>query len=331
MKHSPEVDNLLTQARVLRDIGRAGESLPLLERALATAPFDDEMLCHLSLAYLTLKEWEKSLAAADKALSTNPISEWAHRLRSSSLSMLGRAEEALASAHNAARHKPDAPIVLYHLGEMLRRYADYNAAEATGKRLLQVAPEDVRAHLLLTGVYKATRQWANVERFALTGLQINAENAILYRRLGEALMKQERNGEAIQAYLHSLQIEPTDKQTQAQFRQVCFRIGLPSFSQTAAALCLITLLISATLWELSPLAALGVTAVLTFLSIAVITTLSPAVLLLVQPAYRRLPASARRQIVQQYREDWPKTYFAIATMVFLSLMMLAAALLITRL
>ena len=330
MKQPQEVENLLKQAGVLRDVGRTRESLPLLERALATAPFDADMLCHLSLAYLTLKEWGKSLAAADKALATNPISEWAHRLRSSSLRALGRREEALASAHNAARYKPDAPIVLYHLGETLRWCADYKAAEETGKRLLQVAPEEVRGHLLLTAVYTDIQQWAAVESHARMGLRINAEHAVLYRRLGKALIQQERNDDAVQAYLHSLQIEPTHKQTQAEFSEACLKISLSPFSYADIGVTLVLLFLFISSWKIGVSAALCATTIFTLFLMALPARLSP-ILLRLQPAYRRLPASTRRQVARQCHKNRENIDFALAVIIITSLLILAAALFIARL
>ncbi len=322
MKHSPEVENLVQQARVLRDVGRTREALPLLQRALATAPFDADLLCHLSLAYSDMGEWEESLAAAEKALSTNPISDWAHRLRSTSLRGLGRNEEALAAAYDAARYKPQHPFVLATLGYALLACKQIDEAEAIGLRMAQVAPENLKTHLLLADVSMRQQQWVNVEHHARVALQISADCDKAHFWLGEALSQQQRHWKAMEAYVSALRLNPTNSRARTAFQNQCLQIGLQQIPTNAIYIGMFVVAVLLRQWMLGAITALLVSAASALLLTAVLAYQVPMLLFLFQPEYRRLSAATRQLVMQQCRRNWLKPVGSIAGTLVVGLLFL---------
>lgn len=296
MEPSPEVENLLKQARVLRDVGRMRESLPLLKRALATAPFDADMLCQLSLAYSEIGEWGECLAAADKALSTNPISDWAHRLRSTSLRALKRNDESLQAARDAARYRPDHSFVLATLGYALLACKQVDETEAIGLRMVEVAPENVKAQLLLAEVYALKQIWVKVELHARAALQIQAESAEAYRWLGNALAEQQQHWKAIEAYVAALRLKPTDRALRTAFQNQCLQIGLRKLPLNAIIVGMFVLAWMPHQWMLGYMMDFFASANCATLLVAILAYHVPVLLLQSQPQYRQLPATTRRLV-----------------------------------
>ena len=325
-----ETQNLLKQARVLDAFGRGSKAIPLLERALALTPWDADLLCQVAKAYFDEQEWEKCLHAAEKALSVKPHSEWAHRLRCAALRNLNRKEEALQAAHDATRYSPNGLFALFNLGETLRVCGDYKQAEAVGLRLLTVAPQEVLTHLLLCNVYTSISRWPDVERYARLGLQCDAEKAELHQSLGKALSKQGRRGEALQAYLSALRLEPANDTTQAALHEECLRFDSYSILREAIiiGMFLTTAMLVSAHW--SALAALSVSGIAGVTFLTALMRFAPAAFLITQRDYRRLPLPLRRLVARQFRDDWFRSGSGLASLFLTALFTGGLGFLLTR-
>ncbi len=302
-----EARNLLAQAHIQSDFGRKAETTALLLRALALDPNDSALLCHLAASYSQTEQWEEMLSYAEKAVATSPDAEWPHRLHSIALRNLKRLEEALSAANEAARHKPSEPLVLVHLAETLRMCGDDKEAEAVCFRLMQIAPENVKAHLILTHIYTSLCRWPDVEKYARLGLQIDAEQAKLHRRLGEAMTAQGQNAEAIQAYASALQIEPVDAKTRKAFREECVTLGINSFPSEVIFVCTFPVILLLQQRHMSVPAIIGTTLLLSLLpmtALALLMRVKPSLFLSLQRGYRKLPVVTQRLVAQQCQTSW---------------------------
>ena len=149
-----EAQNLLKRAQVLDVVGRGDTAIPLLERALALASNDVDLLCNLTVAYHRAEQWDKMRDCAEKAIAASPNAEWAHRLHSISLRRLHKMDESLAAAREAVRCAPSEPNALNCLGKALLNRGKAAEAEEVAQRLVQVAPVKPFAHLLSARVYQ---------------------------------------------------------------------------------------------------------------------------------------------------------------------------------
>ena len=302
-----EAKNLLAQARIQSDFGRKAETTALLLRALALDPNDSTLLCHLAASHSQMEQWDKMLTYAEKAVAASPSAEWPHRLHSIALRNLKRLEEALPAAYEAVRHDPDRPIVLVNLAETLRVCGDHKEAEAVCFRLMQMAPEEVKAHLILTHIYTSLCRWPDVEKYARIGLQIDAEQANLHRRLGEAMTAQGRSAEAIQAYASALQIEPVDEKTRKAFREECVDLGINAFPSEVIFICTFPVILLLQERHISVPATVGLTLLLALLpltALALLMRFKPFLFLKFQCGYRNLPLVTQRLVAQQCRTSW---------------------------
>ncbi len=302
-----EAKSLLAQARIQSDFGRKAEATTLLLRALALDPNDSKLLCHLAAAYSQTEQWEEMLSYAEKAVAASPSAEWPHRLHSIALRNLKRLEEALPAAHEAVRHSPGESLVLVNLAETLRMCGDHKEAEAVCFRLIGIAPEEVRAYLILTHIYKSLSRWPDAEKYARLGLQIDAEQSKLHRCLGEAMTAQGRSTEAIQAYASALQIEPVDAKTRKAFREECVTLGINVFPSEVIFMCTFPVILLLQQRHMSVPAVVGWTLLLALIpltALALLMRFKPSLFFRFQRGYRILPGATQRLVAQQCRTSW---------------------------
>jgi len=100
---------LINRAQALIDLRRWQEALKLLRQALVIAPDSGDILCRISHVKLQIGEFEQALADADRAVQSEPMNNWRHRLRCYALLNLCKQSDALRAAEEAVRLAPDSP------------------------------------------------------------------------------------------------------------------------------------------------------------------------------------------------------------------------------
>ena len=68
------------------EINRFREAIPLLTKAYTQNPENYNVVCSLSYCFSELRENERSMEYAEKAIIINPENEWAYRLKGIQLS-----------------------------------------------------------------------------------------------------------------------------------------------------------------------------------------------------------------------------------------------------
>ena len=103
-----------------------------------------------------LKEYDKAIAEAEKAVSLDPFSAYAYHVLGSVLCFAGRSEEAISFLNKSLRLSP-IPIettTVNFLALSYRQLGQYEEAVATYKKVLQIyGPDHVFAHLGLASAY----------------------------------------------------------------------------------------------------------------------------------------------------------------------------------
>jgi tetratricopeptide (TPR) repeat protein len=90
-----------TLARIRVDAGRPRDALTLLARCAELEPENAEVWCATATARRALRDWNGTLAAADKALELQEADAEAHYNRACALARLGKRPEAIAALKRA--------------------------------------------------------------------------------------------------------------------------------------------------------------------------------------------------------------------------------------
>jgi tetratricopeptide (TPR) repeat protein len=203
---------LIERARVLLQLGRPAEALPLLQQAVAAAPGDCNPQCWMSLALMRLGRLPEALKAAERGVALAPEYEWPHRLRSLVLTEQGKLRPALEAAREAVRLAPDDETALHLLANCEIDCKQYSQAQATVERLLKVSPEWADAHTLMGVVMLHFKRWDEAEEQCRRALELDPEARTPLYNLGYIRQKTGRKREAADYYHAVLRLHPGDAQ-----------------------------------------------------------------------------------------------------------------------
>ncbi|SDD50834.1 tetratricopeptide repeat protein [Actinokineospora iranica] len=178
------VDAVLVEAAQLTASGKPEAAIALLRPILVVHPDHSGAWCRLSAALLDAGDPQLCLDAAKRAITLGERS-WAHRLASLALAEMGRLDEAVVSAREAARRDPDDWRAHVALAEVLAHESP-DEALAAATRAVEVAPEVARAHEILGAaavrvrdIGLAKRAYADAVRLDPTNADVRAELARL--------------------------------------------------------------------------------------------------------------------------------------------------------
>jgi adenylate cyclase len=150
-----------------------------LLKALAIYDESAEVLGNLSQVYTRKKEYDKAIAAAERAVTLDPGSSWALFRYATALNIAGRPEQAIPLFEKAIRLNPIGPSTFYFdFGIALRDTGKMDEAVATFKKSVERAPNWIwpHAHLAVTYSLMGMDQEARAE--AAEVLRINPRFSI---------------------------------------------------------------------------------------------------------------------------------------------------------
>jgi len=199
---------LIGRARALMDVGKWREALKPLRQALVIEPENGEALCRISFACLQLREFEKALAYANRAVQNEPANEWGYRLRGLALLRVGRKTEALLSAEEAVRLAPHWPPALYVLTETQVANQRLSEARQSALRACVIAPESPESHIVLSMVAMEYKSWREAEKYLRKALSLQPTSYAVLNDLGVCLLNQKREREAIEMFRQAARANP---------------------------------------------------------------------------------------------------------------------------
>jgi adenylate cyclase len=168
----------------------------------ALAMDDSISMAHilLSLFYIQTREYEKAIAEGERAVALDPGGSFAHECYANSLNFAGRSEEAIPMFQKSIRLNPLGMTGLYlNFGHALRMTGRLEEAVSAYKKSLQRAPENVLAHVALTGTYGLMGREREARAEATEVLRINPKFSVDYYIKIAAFKDQARKDEFIDA------------------------------------------------------------------------------------------------------------------------------------
>lgn len=118
--------------------GMSARALPYLERALAKAPGDAQLLIYLAHAQAGVARRTEALATVDRALAADPTSAWGYRTRAWLLGGFERDADALAMAERAVELAPEVAASHVRLAHCLNSVGRHGEALAAAERALAI-------------------------------------------------------------------------------------------------------------------------------------------------------------------------------------------------
>ena len=210
---SPAVQQaLVTATRALQAGNMAVAEMALAPFFIGSLPAHPDLLNlagTLRMNQGQLAEAVNLFTQAAKAEPRDPVFAFNQGL---TLSRLGQTAEAETALRVAVKRKPDFTEALFELGALLHRTARLDEAEKFFRHLLRVMPAHVHAKLALGAVLVDARRPDEAEAPLRRALNETAEprlKAQLYLQLGQALRRQRKDSEALEACDNALVNDPT--------------------------------------------------------------------------------------------------------------------------
>jgi adenylate cyclase len=143
---------------------------------------DEEPEAHVVLGLMLMREHDRAMAEAQRALALDPNLAWAHSLLGQALHYSGRSQDAIEPLKAAIRLDPNEDPFLHHLALAYFGVGRYDDAAATLKRRIIRKPDTDMSRVLLAACYghlgrmeEARAQWREVMR-------INPSYSLEHRR-----------------------------------------------------------------------------------------------------------------------------------------------------
>jgi len=131
-------------------------AVELGKKAVALDDSNSSVHAMLTFPYIYLREYDKAISEAEKAISLSPNSALAYWALGTALSLSGRPQEAIPMLQKSLRLSP-IPVHSQVLGLLAHSYSmlgQYEEAIATYKKVLQIyGPDHLIAHIGLAGAY----------------------------------------------------------------------------------------------------------------------------------------------------------------------------------
>jgi adenylate cyclase len=156
-----------------------GKGLELVQKALAIDNSISEAHALLCAFYMAKREYDKAIAAGERAVALNPggTNELVNSARS--LVFSGRPEEAVPLFQKAIRLNPIGPAYLYReFGYSLRDTGRLEDAVSAFKKAIQLAPDDIGVHSALTVTYSMMGREKEARAEAAEVLRINPKFSV---------------------------------------------------------------------------------------------------------------------------------------------------------
>ena len=213
-------------AALLQIAGRNGDSIPLLERAIALKPDYPEALLNLGNALQSADRSEEAITAFRQAIALNPTLPEAHTGLGVVLQAGGQLDEAIGHHREALALRPAYPAAWSNLGVALRTRGDCRQeAIAAFREALRLQPEYPEALSNLGIALLSDGQSEAALASQRQAIAINPNLPHIHLNLGDGLLELNRLSEAIDAYRTAIQLNADEARAYASLARALQMLG----------------------------------------------------------------------------------------------------------
>jgi tetratricopeptide (TPR) repeat protein/tRNA A-37 threonylcarbamoyl transferase component Bud32 len=221
----------ITLALLMRERGRYPEAAAALHQALAAAPDDDVALRLLGELEAQQGSVDEGVALIERAVMLRPGSWANHRALGSTLFNAGRYVEAGRSFEVLTQLQPDNPWGYQMLGAARQMAGDLDGAVQPYGRSVEIRRTAAALSNLATVQY-GRGEFVLAERLYREAVALRPRDAVMHRNLGDALLRQSRKADALQAYTAALEaaraligVNPADARARGTATYALARLG----------------------------------------------------------------------------------------------------------
>ena len=196
------------------------DAIAHLSTAVRLAPKQPEPHIVLGLAYLQSDQFEKASSAFEEGVRHNPKSADLHFNLGTAYDKLNRFDDVVRAMETALSLDPHHADALNYLGySYAERGIHIDQALSLTRRAVALKPEN--------GYYVDSLGWAfyksGLLAEALTEIKravsLVGDDPVIYEHLGEIYIKQQNLSDAREAWLHSLELDPSNEKLFQRFRE----------------------------------------------------------------------------------------------------------------
>lgn len=196
------------------------DAIAHLSAAVRLAPKQPEPHIVLGLAYLQSDQFEKASSAFEEGVRHNPKSADLHFNLGTAYDKLNRFDDVVRAMETALSLDPHHADALNYLGySYAERGINIDQALSLTRRAVALKPEN--------GYYVDSLGWAfyksGLLAEALTEIKravsLVGDDPVIYEHLGEIYIKQQNLADAREAWLHSLELDPSNEKLFQRFRE----------------------------------------------------------------------------------------------------------------
>lgn len=199
---------------------RFPEAITHLKEAVRLTPKQPEPHVVLGLAHLQSEQYEKASEAFEEGIRHNPKHADLHFNLGTAYDKLNRFEDVVKAMESALTIDPHHADALNYLGySYAERGIKIDQALSLTRRAVALKPEN--------GYYVDSLGWAFYKSGflaeALTEIKravsLVGDDPVIYEHLGEIYMKQQKLSDAREAWLHSLELDPSNEKLLQRFQE----------------------------------------------------------------------------------------------------------------
>jgi Flp pilus assembly protein TadD len=276
------------------DLRRYAEAREMLTPILGIPTSSVQAWCMVGACELQLNEPTRGLHAAEYALTLNPDSEWAHRVRSKALARLGRRRESIEAAQASVQASPGSSYGYACLAEAYSENNQTALARQAIEEAIRLAPLEAAHHFMDGLLSQRTGRFDAAEASYRRVLELAPDHASARNNLGVVALRQGRSVEATGHFLGSAQSDPTSR---LAARNIV--VGARAFLVKLSRLTVGALAVSVILWLLAQSSVGG--GWLDFVRWVVAAASVVTVLWIARHGARALPSGLARQISRSPR------------------------------
>ncbi len=224
---SVEATDLLSRGHAALQAGNLSAAVQSFAESVKLAPNHAEAHRNLAVAFWIDGKQDESLAQLKAALRADPDDERSWTALADELATIGQYEEAEGALKQAIQRIPRSGQARYSLGRIYQALGRYSEAAREIEEAARSNPLVGQDPLyeMLGNVYVTLADFDRAARAFARRVELAPNNADAHRRLGTALLRGDRDDDALAEFMAALSIEPRSAEAYAAVAQIHLRAG----------------------------------------------------------------------------------------------------------
>lgn len=217
----PEADSALNQiisesdsqkqfkeANELYSKGEYGKAAAILEELVNREPANIRYCNNLALALLQMKETDRALQVAKKAVAAAPENNEAYVLLAQIFEATGDTEKAFIELQRAAKLKSDSALPYYDMGNILLDLGKIDEALKAFQKVVEIEPHSAESYCNIGEILSKQGKTDEALKAYKKVTELNPDWALPYYAIGALFYDQGKTDEALKAYNKITELDP---------------------------------------------------------------------------------------------------------------------------